>query len=71
MQAVHGQVAAWVAWWKRYLTAKYGADYASRFGSYFERVYMPCAPDQAVCTTTPRSLSEWLRYYAAGCHRLT
>ena len=60
----------WVAWWKKYLTKKYGPAYASHFESYFDRVYKPCVkPD--VCKTTPRTLSELLRYYAAGCHRRT
>jgi hypothetical protein len=61
----------WVAWWKQYLAKKFGTRYASRFGSYFEHVYLPCAPNTTVCTTTPRTLADWLRYYAAGCHRRT
>jgi hypothetical protein len=58
----------WVAWWKKYLTKKFGHAYANRYESYFDRVYKPCVkPD--VCKTTPRTLGDLLRYYAAGCHR--
>jgi hypothetical protein len=59
----------WVAWWKKYLTHKFGRSYANRYETYFERVYKPCAPKPDPCKTTPRTLSELLRYHAAGCHR--
>jgi hypothetical protein len=28
--------AAWLAWWKQYLTTKFGAAYAEKFASYFD-----------------------------------